>query len=230
MGDSVEKWLRRYGPQQFRDVLGLTEWQYHRALAAGVISGPDLPGGKWSSAAVQGLHWKRAAIRFSAGSVPDVGAERAAGYLSDRLGIEVAPHALPELARNGLILIVDDYKGHPLYCGRTIETFTDREAIERANVAGELVTADTAADRLGIRPSDLKHLVQLGWLAPVDWARGPFTTKSRRPDVPLYRAGDLTALLGDSAIDWEAARSVNRGQRSPLAKLPDRRASADLAK
>lgn len=219
----METWLKKYGPRQLRDVLGLTEWQHYRALSAGIIPQPDLPGGKWSSAVVQGLHWKRTAIRRSAGSVPDVGAERAADYLAERLGIEVSPAALPELARNGLILVVDDHKGHPLYCGRTIETFTDREAIERANVAGELVIADTAAERLGIRPSDLKYLVQLGWLGPSGWARGPFTAKSRRPDVPLYRAGDLTALLADPAIDWEAARAVQRGQRSPLAKLDDRR-------
>lgn len=216
------QWRKSYGPQQFRDVLGLTNWQHQRVTAAGVVPGPDLAGGKWSGAVVQGLHWRRAAIRASAGSVPDLGAQSAAAELTRRLGVEVFPEALAELARNGRILVVGDYKGHPLYCGRTIETFTDRAAALAANDAGELVLADSVVDRLGIRASDLTHLVRLGWLTPAGWGRGPFTPKSRRPDVPLYRAGDITALLADPAVDWAAARAARPGQRSLLAKLPNR--------
>lgn len=104
--------------------------------------------------------------------------------------------------------------------GRTLETFDDVEAIARANVAGELLPADRAADRLGIRPTDFKHLVRLGWITPADWTRSMYVPKSRAPDMPLYRAGDITALLGDPAIDWDAAQAVVPGRRSPLSKLP----------
>src|SRR5205814_5835390 len=132
--------------------------------------------------------------------------------------------ALPELARQGRILIVARYKGWALFCGRTLETL-DAEAvpeIEAANITGELLTRDRCADRLGIRASDFGHLVDRGWIAPVDYGRGPHTPKSRAPDVPLYRAGDITALLADEAIDWDGARSVQRGPRSPRAQLPPR--------
>ena len=215
-------WRTRYGPQQLRDVLGLTEWQHARATAAGTIPRPDAASGKWTGDVVRALYAQRVAIRRSAGAVPDLGAERAAEMLSARLSIVVEPHAVHELAHQGLLLVVDEYKGHPLYCGRTLETWTSREEIERANTAGERFTADLAAERLGIRRADFDHLVTLGWITPVAWGRGPFTAKKYRPDVPLYRSGDITALLADPAIDWNAARSVRKGQRSPLAALPKR--------
>jgi hypothetical protein len=224
MSNDGETWRTRYGPQQLRDTLGLTEWQHARATAAGTIPRPDAAGGKWTGDVVRKLHADRVAIRRNAGSVPDLGAERASGYLSKKLGIEVNPDALPELARQGRILIVDYYKGWALFCGRTLETL-DQEAIpeiEAAGVSGELLIRDRCADRLGIRASDFGHLVDRGWIKPVGYGRGPHTPKSYTPDVPLYRAGDITALLADEAIDWDAVRSVKRGQRSPLAKLPRR--------
>lgn len=227
-GPTGPTWHTRYGPQQLRDLLGLTEWQHQRATAAGIIPGPDAPGGRWLGTTARRLWPLRVAIRRSAGYIPDVGEVRAAEHLATVTGIDVEPHALPELARQGLILVVgylEKYHGtYPLYCGRTLEAWApgDVEAIEAANVAGERLTVDRVTDRLGVRRSDVDALVRRGWLAPVDWARGPHTPKSRRPDVPLYRAGDLTGLLTDPTIDWDAARAVKAGARSPLATLPDR--------
>lgn len=215
-------WLTRYGPQQLRDALGLTEWQHQRATATGAVPGPDLPNGKWSGDLTRKLYHRRVAIRRHAGSIPDLGAERAAEILAQRLGVEVWPHALPELARRGLILVAGDYKGHPLYCGRTLETWSDVGEVEQANTDGELLTTDRVVDRLGVRATDVQHLRARRWLVPADWARGPFTSRRSRADVPLFRAGDVTALLLSEAIDWPAVRAVGKGQRSPLAALPAR--------
>lgn len=221
-------WKSRYGPQQLRDLLGLTEWQHERGSMSRVIPPPDAAGGKWSREVARGLWLRRVAIRRHAGGVPDVGSVRAAEYLTARLGIEVFPEALAELARQGLILVVgslEKYHGsYPLYCGRTLETWPvdDRETVERANVAGELLVTDRVVDRLGVRRSDVDHLVRLRWLVPVEWGRGPHTPRSASPDVPLYRAGDVTALLLCEQIDWDAVRAVGKGQRSPLASLPAR--------
>jgi hypothetical protein len=222
--DDGGPWRSRYGPQQLRDVLGLTEWQHARATAAGTVPRADAAGGKWAGETVRELYKRRVAILRNAGSVPDLGAERAAEYLTKKLDVEVYSEALPELARQGRIVIVGDYKGWPLFCGRTLETLGADAIpeIEAANVAGELLTADRCADRLGIRASDFRHLVNLGWITPSGHGRGPYTPKSRPPDVPLYRAGDITALLLDESICWEAVRSAQRGQRSPLAALPPR--------
>lgn len=221
-------WRSRYGPQQLRDALGLTEWQHQRGTAAGIIPAPDAAGGKWLGITVQRLWPLRVAIRRSCGYIPDVGEVRAAEHLTSVTGIEVQPHALPELARQGLILVIgylEKYHGaFPLYCGRTLETWApgDTAEIEAANVAGERLTTDRVVDRLGVRRSDVTALVARGWLVPVDWARGPHTPKSRPHDVPLYRAGDVTDLLLSREIDWDAVRAVGRGRRSPLADLPQR--------
>jgi hypothetical protein len=215
-------WRTRYGPQQLRNVLGLTEWQHERATAAGVVPRPDAARGKWSGDVVRALHAQRVAIRRHAGAIPDLGASRAAEILSARLGINVEPHAIHDLAHQGRILTVGEVKGYPVYCGRTLETWTSREEIEQANITGERYTADLAAEHLGVRRADFDHLVARGWITPVAWGRGPYTAKKYSPDVPLYRSGDLTALLKDPAIDWDTARAVTKGQRSPLAALADR--------
>lgn len=218
-------WRTRYGPQQLRDVLGLTEWQHQRATTAGIVPRPDAPGEKWLGTTVRGLYPLRVAIRRSVGAVPDLGEVRAAEYLAGKLGVEAESHALPELARQGQILVVDYYKDRPLYCGRTLETWTAVDEITRANTTGERLTIDRVTDRLGVRRSDADHLVTLGWLVPVDMARGPYTAKKYHPDVPLYRAGDVTALLISAEIDWDTARAVKKGQRSILANLPNRKDS-----
>jgi len=212
----------RYGPQQLRDLLGLAEFQHERAMQTGIIPRPDAAGAKWSGKVALQLYADRVGIRRHAGSVPDLGAERAADLLTARLGVQVEPHAVHELGRQGRILIVGYYKDHPLYCGRTLETWQGIDEIEQANTVGERLTADRAANRLGIRKSDFAHLVRLGWIKPVAWGRGPYTAKSYSPDVPLYRAGDITDLLQDPAIDWDAARAVPAGKRSTLAALPAR--------
>lgn len=212
----------RYGPQQLRDLLGLAEFQWERARQAGIIPAPDCRGSKWSGPLARTMYEHRVGIRRYAGSVPDLGAERAAELLSARLSFKVEPHAVHELGRQGRILIVGYYKDHPLYCGRTLETWGSIDEVERANDLGERYTADRAADWLGIRKSDFTHLVRLGWLTPVAWGRGPFTAKKYAPDVPLYRAGDITKLLVHPDIDWDAVRAVPAGKRSLLADLPDR--------
>ena len=103
-------WRTRYGPQQMRELLGLTEWQYHRAMTAGVLPRPDAGGGKFSGVLARQLYADRIAIRRHAGTVPDVGADRAAAVLADRLGIDVTSDAVHELGRRGLLLVVDFYK------------------------------------------------------------------------------------------------------------------------
>lgn len=220
-----EPWRTRYGPMQICTALGLEQWQRDRARQQGIIPAPDAPGGKWLGSTVRRLWKKRVAIVRSVGSVPDVGSHKAAEHLTERLGIAVEPYALPELARLGRIL-VDKYHGSfAVYCGRALENWPTGPAalaeVQAANVDGELLTADRVGDRLNITRTGLGHLVRLGWLEPVDWARGPHTPRSRPHDVPLYRMGDVAELLRSPAIDWDAVWATPKGKRSPLALLPD---------
>ncbi|MDX2939527.1 hypothetical protein [Streptomyces ipomoeae] len=63
------------------------------------------------------------------------------------------------------------HKGHPLYCGLTLERFTDRRKAARASAAGQLHTGDAAAAILGIRDADFAYLVRAGLLTHSDTAR-----------------------------------------------------------
>jgi hypothetical protein len=202
------------------DRLGLARFQVERALTAGLIPPPARAGGRWSASVVDDLANRADEIRAAVGAVPDLGAGRAAEELSARLGIEVTADAVVELAARGLIPVVGEYKGCPLYCGRTVERITDTRAVAAAVRDGELLTAAEAAARLGIRRSDFDHLVRAGLLEPVTYGRSVFQRRREAPNVPLYRAGDLTSLLARDGIDWDAVRSTPKGFHSPLAKLP----------
>lgn len=211
--------LKDYGPIQLGERLRLSPWQVDRALAAGLLDPPDRARGRWSAAVVDAAEDRREEIVETVGSLPDVGANRAADILAERFGLDVPAGVLLELDRRGLVPRVGDYKGHPLYCGRALEAFTDRAALEAALRTGELHTADEAAEYLRIRRSDFDHLTRSGWLEAVTHVHSSWQRRREAPAVPLYRTGDLDVLLEHPAIDWCAVRAAPRGRPSPLARL-----------
>jgi hypothetical protein len=212
---------RHYGPVQLAAFLGLQQWQVERAVAAGAIPPPDRPRGRWSAVLAGAARARLDEVRATAGSVPDLGAVRAAEVLSLRLGTVVTADGVAELGRRGRLPVTGDYKGYPLYDGRELESFTDVAAAADATWAGHLRTADESASYLRVRRTDLDHLVRAGLLRPASYGYGPYDRKGR-PSVSLYRTGDLDSLA-DPGIDWEAVRSTPAGRRSPLAKLPSAR-------
>ncbi|GGN46740.1 hypothetical protein [Streptomyces fuscichromogenes] len=209
--------LSSYGPLQFPDRAGLSLPQFERAQRLQLIPGPDAPGGRWSAAVFEDAATRIDAIKDAVGSLPDLGAERAEMHLAERfLAATVHPGTAAELARRGHLPVVGDYKGHPLYCGLTLERGLDRQEVARASAAGQLHTRDAAADVLGIRAADFEHLVRAGLLVHADTARSYW-----KDLVLLYRQGDLDRLSRSRRIDWAAVRATPRGRRSPLAALPD---------
>jgi hypothetical protein len=210
---------RDYGPIQLATFLGLARWQLDRALNAGLIPRPDTPRGQWSAAVASDALARIEEIRAAAGSIPDLGAVRAAQVLTERLGVDVTGDGVAELGRSGLLPVTGGYKGWPLYDGRALEAFADADAAVEANRAGRLRTADESAAYLRIRRSDFGHLVRTGLLMPTDWGHGPFDRRDRF-SVPLYHNGDLDELAARPGIDWDAVRAVPVGRRSLLAALP----------
>jgi hypothetical protein len=208
-----------YGPVQLAGFLGLCQFQVERALADGLIPGPDRARSRWSAAIAEDALARVDDIREAAGSVPDVGSVRAAEVLTGRLGITVTGDGVAELARRSLIPVAGYYKGWPLYDGRALETFTDEGAAADACRSGCLRTADESAAYLLIRRSDFGHLVRAGLLKPTDWGHGPWDRRDEF-SVPLYRTGDLDNLARRTDIDWDAVRDTRAGRRSPLASLP----------
>jgi hypothetical protein len=207
-----------YGPVQLAAFLGLARWQLDRALGAGLIPGSDRPRGRWSAAVAAVALARIGEIRAAAGSVPDLGAVRAAELLTRRLGVDVTGDGVAELARRGLLLVAGQYKGWPLYDGRALEVFGDAGAAVDATRAGQLRTAGESAVYLRIRRSDLDHLIRCRVLRPARHGRGPWERRGTC-SVPLYRTGDLDGLLARPGIDWAAVRSTPPGRRSPLADL-----------
>lgn len=212
-----------YGPVQFLAALSIPRWQFERALKNGLIPPAGSVSRRWPAAVVETTLANLDEITAKLGTQPDVGAGRAAEVLSARFDMEVAPGILWELARMGLIPQVGDYKGYPLYDGRALEAFTDREALEQACINGRLLTRDDVARYLHVRRSDVEHLLRNNWLEPVIWVRGARQRRRERPAVPLFRAADLDALLAHPKIDWDHVRATPDGKPSPLATLPSLR-------
>lgn len=159
-------------------------------------------------------------IRAAAGSVPDLGAVRAAGVLSGRLGTTVTGDGVEELARGGLIPVTGSYKNYPLYDGRALGSFTDTAAVTEACRSGRLRTVAQATAYLRIRRSDLNRLIRARILKPAKHVRGPWDRRGTF-SVSLYRTGDLDAFLARADIDWQKVRSTPPGRRSPLAELAE---------
>ena len=212
-----------YGPVQFPALLGLPLWAFERALADGLIPPPDPGTGRWHADVAGDALARLDQISAAVGTQPDVGAGRAAAVLSARFGIPVPADVLLELDRTGLVPCTGEYKGYPVYDGRALEKFSDRDALDRAMTSGRLLTRDEAARNLRIRPSDIGHLIDAHWLEPVTWVRSNWQRRRSAPEVPLFRSADLDVLLGHPAIDWDAVRSTAAGRPSPLARLTARR-------
>ena len=212
-----------YGPVQFPDRLGLPLWAFERALHDGLIPAADPVTGRWPASVVDAAVARLDQIRAAVGTLPDMGAGRAADVLSARFGTDVDPDVLLELDRTGLVPCTGNYKGYPLYDGRALERFTDRQALDQAMTAGRLLTRGQAAGYLQVRRSDVSHLVKAHWLEPVTWVRSGWQPRRSAPQVPLFRAADLDVLLTHPAIDWDAVRATPPGRPSPLAKLTARR-------
>lgn len=130
---------------------------------------------------------------------------------------------MPGRCGGGTLRVVS-YRGHFRTNGRALRRYADRQAIERVTGDGRLVTADQAAQLLGIRRCDVDHLIRTGWLQATAWVDSSRHRRSIDPTVtdqivPLYRTADVDALLDHPAFDWEEIRDAPRGSRSALAYL-----------
>jgi hypothetical protein len=83
----------------------------------------------------------------------------------------------------------------------------------------QYVTAQAAAsDVLEIRPTDFKYVEGAGWIEPAD-AYERAVGRHRTVTVPLYRLGDVRALLDMPGVDWEAVPGPAQGCPVPAARV-----------
>ena len=103
----------------------------------------------------------------------------------------------------------------------------DRELMEQVRL-DRLIGPEQAAAHLEFRDTDFKYLLAAGWVRAVDSVEKE-VGRYKVVEIPLYRTGDLEAVLQIEGVDWQAVREVRRGEPSPLrdfARLPIARADA----
>lgn len=208
---------------------GLRGFQVRRAVKAGLIE-PSTPsaGGsswRWPIAIVDVIKPQVPQITTAVGEVPDMGVKDASDYLSRKLERDVTMDAVADLARQGLLRRwpQPNQRGDKTwyyYCGVTLAAFEDNAAVSQADWAGRTLITSQVIQELDVRRADFDALLDRGWLVPLRYVRNPNGSRGSR--MAIFRRGDIDDLLKDPGIDWDAVRSVPKGRRSPLAKLPER--------
>lgn len=217
---------------QLAAALGWTALEFADARAMLLVPGPDVHrptrlGPRWSPPVVSGLVKRRADLTTCL-AMGSLGASRLGAAMTERLGVEVDSDTIVELSRLGFIPRTGTYKDHPTYAVWSAVQFRDWPALEQARVSGALHTSTGTARVLDVRLFAVAVLIRLGWLRPALMVRNPVGPGT----MPMYRHGDVTALLAYPRIDWTAVRETPKGQRSPLSRLgkPDTAAIAELAR
>jgi hypothetical protein len=234
---------RTFGPNQLRDHLELTQWQFDRLRARkrGGIPAPTEPQSRWAADVVDRLVKRRRRLVEAAGRWPDMGPTKVGGVIARELGLIRTPDpqdwserfsvcptpdgehdvhngVADELVRLGHLAVTDYFHDVPLYDALQLEVFLvrpdARTIVEQAIKDGELLMTDQATARLGVRPIDFAALVTHGYLKPAAMVRSVYQRSKDRPKVPLYRVADLDALPADTRLPWAELRAARPGQRT----------------
>ena len=100
-----------------------------------------------------------------------------------------------------------------------VDDLAGDEGLDEQLRADRLVTADQAATEiLDIERRHFDIAVEHSWVQPMrhhEKEVGRYRTVS----VPLYRTGDVQALLERCDVDWEQVRATVRGAKSPLLEV-----------
>ncbi|MGV9679123.1 3'-5' exonuclease [Nocardia sp. NPDC003482] len=101
---------------------------------------------------------------------------------------------------------------------REVEALAADEEFRERLRADRLVTADAAAQLLDCARRHFDIAAEHGWITPAR-VHHKEVGRYRTVAVPLYRTGDVEALLDRPGIDWEQVRACPKGRPSPLLEL-----------
>lgn len=108
------------------------------------------------------------------------------------------------------------------YAAADIATIAGDEDLVDGIISDRLLYAGEATNHLELpRRTEFDYLVEAGLIRPsssTSWR----VSRRVEVEVPLYRVGDLDAVLEVPGLNWEAARSVRAGDRSPFRHLVER--------
>jgi hypothetical protein len=211
--------LLHYGPIQLANRLGLATWQLDAARHQGLIPPPDVGGKRWSAELAHSLADQRPAIIAAVGTEHPIGANRAAGRLADRTGLEVDRADVEDLAGRGLLSITGHYKDWPLYDPRELD-----------GLDGAVVAA-VVGDRKAWLAASLPRraaAAELGWQLPqLDQVAAERGLRPGR--FGRYARSDIAALAADQDLAERVAAERLLGPEQAAQHLEVRRTDFDYA-
>lgn len=215
--------LADYGPIQAPNKLGLAEWQFKAARRRGLIPPPDVPGGRWSAAVVDDAAGRIDEIRKAVGEQAPIGANWAATWLAERLGMDEGAldrSEIDALVERGLLAAVDEYKGWPTYDVTDLTRLADTEpdlilslAAEREAWMNASLHPRQAQERLGWRRREFERVVAERGLTPGRFGR--------------FALGDIEALAADEELGDQVLADRLLGPDQACAHLEIRRVDFD---
>ncbi|MGW2255097.1 3'-5' exonuclease [Kitasatospora sp. NPDC001660] len=190
--------------------LGLKLWQVSRGVELGVVP-PRTTSEGWSAEVAGELRARAAEIAAAVRASEGWGASRIAGLLAERAGVAVGTEDVVELAARGLLPVVGEYKGWPLYSvGAAEGVDVDLVAAlvaERTEWMAASLGNVAAAEYLGWRLREFAKVVKGRGIEPGRFAR--------------YALADLDALKADEdlAAQVEADRLIGPDQAADLLEI-----------
>ncbi|MFE4660926.1 hypothetical protein ACFRFJ_30070 [Streptomyces hydrogenans] len=195
-------------------------WRW--ATASGVAPAADAGPGLWSRAAVENADAEavRASLRRAGASWA---ADRLTAALGDplpRCRPRVTPAAIGHLTRAGLLVYLGGEPAYPDVHADQVAALARRRDLPALLDRHVPLGPDQAAVRLGVRRTDLDHVVRLGWLTPTTTVDVDYKHYGGVTTIPLYSAEDVALLpVTRPSVDWHALRATPAGRRSLLAAL-----------
>ncbi|MFJ5099338.1 hypothetical protein [Streptomyces sp. NPDC088557] len=204
--------------------LGLPVAAWRWAAGTGLVPPPDAGRWEWTRATVEAAEPEalRAALQGPAGA--QWAADRLTAALGDPLPPRrsaVTPATVGHLVRAGLLVYLGGEPEFPDVHPAQVDQLARRRDLAAVLDRHVPLGPDQAARRLGVRRTDLDHLVRLGYLTPTRTTTVRYPAAQGGPTtIPLYNAQDV-ALLDTVRphIDWDAVRATPPGRRSLLASL-----------
>ncbi|MEU9032102.1 hypothetical protein AB0D46_32280 [Streptomyces sp. NPDC048383] len=195
-------------------------WRW--AVATGAVPPADGPDGCWSARLVADVDAEgvRAALL---GCSAFAAAERLTAALGDPLPVgrpAVTAAMVGDLASAGLLVWLGGDRRTPTVHRDQVEALTRRRDLPALLDRHCRLGPDQAGRRLGVRRTEVDHLVRLRMLRAVGTREVDFgRAQGGVVDVPLYAGRDVALVsLRWPEVDWPALRALGSGRRSPLAR------------
>lgn len=213
-----------FGPQQLADHVGLQAWQVDRGRARGLVPAPALDSGRWSDEQAEEIAGRRDAIVEALGDHVGYGAKRGGELLKQACGLgdetTLWSCDVEALAERGLLDVVGDFKGWPLYDTRQLTSPADGVG----DALQEIVAERTAWLEASLPTREAA--------ARCGWQVAEYEKAAREQDMTAGRFGrwsllDIERLAGNEELDEDIRGARLLGPEQAAQHLEIRRVDLD---